>query len=64
MVQQRFTSSFDFFQVKYILQNQHFGGTLQSVPTYSTPIECYIYVFGKYMSKIGVSEKHMIAEKI
>ena len=38
MVAQRFTSLFDVFQVKELLQNHGFGDTAQSVPKYFTLI--------------------------
>ena len=60
MVAQRFTTFFDVFQMKEMLQNHGFSNNAQSVLTYFTLIISYMYCFNNNTSKIDALAKHTI----
>ena len=64
MVAQRFTTLFDIFQVKELLENHGFSDNAQSAIKYSTLIMYKNVRFYNTMSKIDALAKHTIAENI
>ena len=64
MVAQRFTTFFDVFQVKEMLQNHGFSNNAQSVLQYFTLIMHKTHIFDNNALKIDALAKHTIAEAI
>ena len=62
MVAQWFTTLFDVFHLKEMLQDHGFSYNTQSVLKYFTLIMFQMYVFDNNTSKIDALAKHTIAE--